>query len=144
MFYDAVIVGAGPSGLAAAVRLAHFGLKVCLVEAHSRLGGLNSWHHIRGVEISTGLHAFTNFREDGKGPLGKLLRQLRIKQADLKLFPQSASSIRFPSATLRFDNNPEFLRQQIAESFPAEADNFDRSEERRVGKECRSRWSPYH
>ena len=23
-------------------------------------------------------------------------------------------------------------------------DVFDRSEERRVGKECRSRWSPYH
>ena len=23
-------------------------------------------------------------------------------------------------------------------------DNFMRSEERRVGKECRSRWSPYH
>ena len=22
--------------------------------------------------------------------------------------------------------------------------NFKRSEERRVGKECRSRWSPYH
>src|SRR2546425_11402402 len=25
-----------------------------------------------------------------------------------------------------------------------EADPGDRSEERRVGKECRSRWSPYH
>ena len=24
------------------------------------------------------------------------------------------------------------------------ADEKDRSEERRVGKECRSRWSPYH
>ena len=23
-------------------------------------------------------------------------------------------------------------------------ETFDRSEERRVGKECRSRWSPYH
>ena len=23
-------------------------------------------------------------------------------------------------------------------------DGIDRSEERRVGKECRSRWSPYH
>ena len=23
-------------------------------------------------------------------------------------------------------------------------DHFRRSEERRVGKECRSRWSPYH
>src|SRR2546430_4431176 len=27
---------------------------------------------------------------------------------------------------------------------PAEAYEFARSEERRVGKECRSRWSPYH
>ena len=25
-----------------------------------------------------------------------------------------------------------------------ESDNTVRSEERRVGKECRSRWSPYH
>ena len=24
------------------------------------------------------------------------------------------------------------------------AHNYERSEERRVGKECRSRWSPYH
>ena len=24
------------------------------------------------------------------------------------------------------------------------SNNADRSEERRVGKECRSRWSPYH
>ena len=24
------------------------------------------------------------------------------------------------------------------------AEKYDRSEERRVGKECRSRWSPYH
>src|SRR2546429_3624336 len=28
--------------------------------------------------------------------------------------------------------------------FPAEALGPTRSEERRVGKECRSRWSPYH
>ena len=27
---------------------------------------------------------------------------------------------------------------------PANADLATRSEERRVGKECRSRWSPYH
>src|SRR5256885_6182612 len=27
---------------------------------------------------------------------------------------------------------------------PAMAPGIDRSEERRVGKECRSRWSPYH
>ena len=30
------------------------------------------------------------------------------------------------------------------EGFPLEVTPFVRSEERRVGKECRSRWSPYH
>ena len=33
---------------------------------------------------------------------------------------------------------PEDLANSAVESFG------DRSEERRVGKECRSRWSPYH
>ena len=28
--------------------------------------------------------------------------------------------------------------------YPLLTAEFDRSEERRVGKECRSRWSPYH
>src|SRR2546430_16846317 len=28
--------------------------------------------------------------------------------------------------------------------FSGEVSGLDRSEERRVGKECRSRWSPYH
>ena len=42
-----------------------------------------------------------------------------------------------------------FIRKKLAESkmksAEAEAKKIlDRSEERRVGKECRSRWSPYH
>ncbi|MDR0361331.1 MAG: FAD-dependent oxidoreductase [Planctomycetota bacterium] len=127
MAYDAVIIGAGPSGLAAAVRLAHFGKKVCLVEAHSRLGGMNSWHRVAGMEISSGLHAFTNYCADGRsGALGKLLRQLRVKFKDLELYPQNRSSIRFPSCTLAFDNGPELLRSQIAQCFPAGIDGFDR------------------
>ena len=32
----------------------------------------------------------------------------------------------------------------ILGTFPTEGENTLRSEERRVGKECRSRWSPYH
>src|SRR5256884_6168802 len=29
-------------------------------------------------------------------------------------------------------------------SMPSDSNSYVRSEERRVGKECRSRWSPYH
>src|SRR2546427_2654091 len=48
----------------------------------------------------------------------------------------------------RFLSPPEALDALKALGFNllALSDNhsFDRSEERRVGKECRSRWSPYH
>ncbi len=37
-----------------------------------------------------------------------------------------------------FDKNYKFVR------FIGDESNLERSEERRVGKECRSRWSPYH
>ena len=40
------------------------------------------------------------------------------------------------------------VMNELFESIPEEKRNlkivFARSEERRVGKECRSRWSPYH
>ena len=36
-------------------------------------------------------------------------------------------------------NMEDFIRFAISEGFSSY-----RSEERRVGKECRSRWSPYH
>src|SRR5260221_2125267 len=35
-------------------------------------------------------------------------------------------------------------RQQVADAVRDSLLRVDRSEERRVGKECRSRWSPYH
>lgn len=127
MHYDALIIGAGPSGLAAAARLSHFGVKVCLLEAHSRLGGLNSWHHVLGKEISSGLHALTNYNGGGMaGPLGKLCKQLRIKPQSLNLKPQRRSSIRFPDVELAFSNDTELIRQQIAEKFPQQIDAFDR------------------
>ena len=40
----------------------------------------------------------------------------------------------------RWCANPENLQDRVRTGFLANL----RSEERRVGKECRSRWSPYH
>ena len=42
------------------------------------------------------------------------------------------------NATVFTKNRERLLAGEIARGF------FDRSEERRVGKEGRSRWSPYH
>src|SRR3712207_6964036 len=43
-------------------------------------------------------------------------------------------------------NPPELARPQPSSPLPSAASSatVPRSEERRVGKECRSRWSPYH
>src|SRR5258708_37060381 len=39
---------------------------------------------------------------------------------------------------------PGFIRSAPGRGFDREQYQIARSEERRVGKECRSRWSPYH
>ena len=42
------------------------------------------------------------------------------------------------------DEYYSFINDYPESKYRSEADNIFRSEERRVGKECRSRWSPYH
>jgi dihydrolipoamide dehydrogenase len=37
--YDVVVIGSGPGGYVAAIRAAHLGLKVAIVEKDARLGG---------------------------------------------------------------------------------------------------------
>ena len=41
-------------------------------------------------------------------------------------------------------NHAYFAGTVVPERQPGEVSRVPRSEERRVGKECRSRWSPYH
>ncbi len=126
--YDAIIIGAGLSGLAAGIRLSHYGQKVLILEAHSRAGGLNSYYSRVGREIDAGLHAMTNFVPSGTrgAPLTKLLRQLRIKHSELDLVEQSASSVSFPSQELVFTNDLTDLRNNIALKFPQQLEGFDR------------------
>jgi len=126
--YDVAIIGAGLSALAAGVRLAHFGKKVCLFERHNVVGGLNSFYSVGGRKYDVGLHAMTNFvpREVRGTALGKLLRQLRIERDALDLCPQLGSAVRFPGRELRFGNDGSLLEAEVARAFPAQIDGYRR------------------
>ena len=128
MSYETVIIGAGLSGLAAGIRLAHFKRPVLLLEAHKLCGGLNSFYRRQGRLLDVGLHAMTNYVPRGSrgAPLTKLLRQLRIRYEDLGLVPQEKSRIAFPSCSLSFSNDFDLLRQEVREAFPANIDELDR------------------
>ena len=61
----------------------------------------------------------------------KALRAYRAEQGLSAPFPTLSAAL-FDMDGVLFD------------SMPAHCRSAERSEERRVGKECRSRWSPYH
>jgi len=126
--YDTIIIGAGMSGLAAGIRLAHFDQRVCILEKHYTIGGLNSFYRTAGRDFDVGLHAVTNYAEPGtrRGPLAKLLRQLRLRWDDFQLRPQIGSSIRFTDAELDFDNDIALLESEITAKFPGQIDGFRR------------------
>ena len=124
--YDTIIIGAGMSGLAAGIRLAHFDQRVCVLERHYTIGGLNSFYRAGGRDYDVGLHAMTNFARKGtkRGPLAKLIRQLRFSWEDFALAEQIGSSIRFPDAQLDFGNDIGLLESEIARHFPGCIDGF--------------------
>ncbi|MCU0792177.1 MAG: FAD-dependent oxidoreductase [Opitutaceae bacterium] len=129
--YDVAIIGAGMAGLAAGIRLAHFGKRVCIFERHNVVGGLNSFYSISGRKYDVGLHAMTNWVPPGvKGsPLGKLLRQLRIDRDEFALHPQKRSRIAFGpggETSLVFTNDFTVFESEVARVFPSQIDGFRR------------------
>jgi phytoene dehydrogenase-like protein len=126
MDYDVLIIGAGMSGLAAGIRLAYYDKRVCIVERHYRVGGLNSFYNLGNRRFDVGLHAITNYvpRSVKSAPLPKLLRQLKLRAEDFALCPQSMSVIRFPTKTIHFNNDFDFFVQEVVDKFPRQADSF--------------------
>ena len=124
--YDCVIIGAGMSGLAAAIRLSMYNKKIVILEKHTITGGLNSYYARGKRKFDVGLHALTNFVDptDRGKPFNKLMKQLRIPYDDFHLNPQNYSMIQFPDKKLKFTNNVEFLIEEISMNFPHEIDGF--------------------
>lgn len=124
--YDTVIIGAGMSGLAAGIRLAHYDQRVCILERHYTIGGLNSFYRLGGRDYDVGLHAVTNYTAKGsrRGPLARILKQLRFRWEEFALCEQRGSAIAFPDVRIAFNNDIRLLESEVARCFPEEQDNF--------------------
>ena len=125
--YDTILIGAGMSGLAAGIRLAQFDQRVLVLDRHYLWGGLNSYYKRKGRRFDVGLHALTNFVPKGtRGrPLTRILRQLRIPYDSLRLGEQHGSRSVVGDTDLRFGNDFELLRSEVARQFPSRTAAFD-------------------
>ena len=133
--YDSVIIGAGMSGLAAGIRLAHYDQRVCILERHHVIGGLNSYYRQGGRNYDVGLHAMTNFAPKGtrSGPLSRLMKHLRFTWDELGLVPQIGSAIAFPGIRLLFDNHFELFESEVRRHFPKQIDGLQKMVKELVG-----------
>ena len=134
------IAGAGPAGLTAAITLARAGRQVLVHELRKEVGyrfgrdlqGLENWSTRQDVlEILTELGITTDFEK------------LACRFGTVFDSRDNAYEIR--------EQEPLFYliergpgQGSLDHALLSQARELGRSEERRVGKECRSRWSPYH
>src|SRR5256885_8449313 len=72
-----------------------------------------------------------------------IYRISNLAQLERKTLVRIAVSVLFV-LSLGCSPAPIFAQETRQRTFASAEDASRRSEERRVGKECRSRWSPYH
>src|SRR5688572_10655413 len=73
-----------------------------------------------------------------------LISTQRLLQDELLTVDDVADLPRFSDEHVEFDRVCEYKSSRLRTSWQRFQESASRSEERRVGKECRSRWSPYH
>src|ERR1017187_3976373 len=130
--YDVAVLGGGSAGYAAARTAAGAGLKTAVIEGGEEVGGLCI---LRGcMPTKALLYAAEVMHLAGHaGPWG--IRAENVSFDFAKVMARKDALVK---------DFADYRRQQLAGGkFKFIRANV-RSEERRVGKECRSRWSPYH
>ena len=115
--YDTIIIGAGMSGLAAGIRLAYYDQRVCILERHYTIGGLNSFYRLARARLrrrpARAHQRHAEGHEDGPA------RPAAAATADAagttsRSRRRSARRSRFPACGCRFDNNSRTLRDEVA------------------------------
>ena len=125
-----VVVGAGLAGLTAAHRLRQAGVLAEVHEASTRLGG-RCWSHRNDWDDGQVAERGGELIDQGHTAIRQLAQELGLQLDDL-LAGEANGTL------------PTYWFDGARYTFEDATRDLKRSEERRVGKECRSRWSPYH
>src|SRR3989454_4427419 len=133
--------------------------------ASTRADGLAAWQQVYSVLTHPrciNCHPATNYPQQGddrhrhfanvvRGPVGKGVPALQCvtchqgANADSTAVPGAHDWHLAPLSMKWQDLNDKiFSSAEVCRAVTDRSKNHNRSEERRVGKECRSRWSPYH
>lgn len=89
-----VVIGSGIGGSAAALLLAHAGVRVTLLEKNRRVGGSCSSYEKQGFHVDVGTHMFSR---GARGPLGDVLRRVGAPSAIDFRRTHDISELRFRS-----------------------------------------------
>jgi prolycopene isomerase len=117
--YDAIIIGAGISGLVCGCYLAKAGMKTLIVEKNARPGGYCTSFKRGGVTFDACVHSLGSLREGGIFSL--VLQELDVKdKLNIKRHDPSDIIIA-PDNRIHFWNDLSKTIQEFQEQFPAEA-----------------------
>ena len=139
---DVFIVGQGPAGLSAAIYTARAGLSTCVIGGSSKIAADYAIDNYFGfAETISGKELMDRGKAQAKRFGVEIFEEkaLQIHQNEAGLFHIKTNANEYETKALILATGVTRVRPGI--------DNLNqlcRSEERRVGKECRSRWSPYH
>ena len=128
--YDIIVVGAGHAGCEAALAVARMGFEticftvsmdsVALMPCNPNIGGSSKGHLVREIDALGG--------EMGKNIDATFIQSKMLNKSK----GPAVHSLRAQADKSDYSHRMRKIMENT------------RSEERRVGKECRSRWSPYH
>ncbi|MBU1086517.1 MAG: NAD(P)/FAD-dependent oxidoreductase [Candidatus Omnitrophica bacterium] len=121
--YDVIIIGGGIGGLTCGCYLSKKGLKVLLVEQHSKVGGYCTSFNRQGYTFDAGPHYLGSLRKGGT--LFKILRDLDLLHRVNFIRDDPTDRIITPDKTIFLRTKVSETKKELSSNFPQEKDNLD-------------------
>ncbi|MCF8130025.1 MAG: NAD(P)/FAD-dependent oxidoreductase [Deltaproteobacteria bacterium] len=119
--YDAIVVGSGAGGLAAALRMSQQGVSVLLLEAAPSFGGYLNAFTRKGYSFDTGLHYLGKLAPGGSFRMLLELLEIDKEVSFIELNPHGFDRFSFPDFELRLCKGKAQYQERLLELFPHES-----------------------